>query len=839
MASRGRPGKKPNSGEEHRGRKPGRVNPNQTRKKARTPSPNTRIDPKSLPKLDGPNIPPSAVNEYHSNLHNSKVPPRCRANTCFIDEGCATPRFVRLTQHLIPSNITIANNTGVCLGAIIRPLAEVGPQEEPVPLTEIPNLPRCSQCWAYINAYCSFPHSGHSWRCSLCDHMNVVPDEYYCATDGKGQRTDRDIRPELHRGSVDIVAPKQPDVLKKPNFLFILDISKESHDTGFLTAAINGIYDGVDAAFPEGTTEAASIGVICFDSVVKVLTPNGLCVMNDIDDPFLPVPYSDALVSVQDSERLNSLLENLNMEILKPTSVPNKLDPSKMNSCFGAAVKIAEEILQAVGGRVVCNILHLPNCGVGTLVSRDDRNLYGTKKEKTLLKPHEAWYRNLVDRCALENSISFDLFFGGAKYCDILTLSELSHFSGGSLFHYPNFNYSKDSESFSGDLSRVLTRYHGLDAYVVIRTSPGVVLHECYGGFSITNRDQQELRLATVNSDTTFLITLEHDNKLDTEKTFVMQVAMLYTPRDSPEALIRLHTVSRKINSSTTEVFRQIDLETVMTISAKMTVETILNRFSENDIKTSLEQLVAGCTNVLCKYRQHCAKGSHRGQLILPDTLKLMPLYTLGLLKNPMLHSTLTIDERIAALRYLGSCPMAETLTFMYPNMYRIDNIDLDAMCFQNQLGYYQYPCWMQITKKKLGRGIYLMNTSRMLYLCIAPSLPHEIFDSLFYQDAGEILMHEVEPEDDGSLLGCMRSLIDEITFNSSRHLSLQILMKPDKQSANIDETKFLSHMIDDAPLTSENTATTKISRKNVPFKMDYTDFLVYCHNQVRKRNPI
>ena len=82
------------------------------------------------------------------------------------------------------------------------------------------------------------------------------------------------------------------------------------------------------------------------------------------------------------------------------------------------------------GGRVVFNVMHLPTVGVGTLKNRDDQNLYGKDKEKELLKSTTPWYRDLTDRC-IEKSISFDLFFGAAQYCDILTISKSNVISYG------------------------------------------------------------------------------------------------------------------------------------------------------------------------------------------------------------------------------------------------------------------------------------------------------------------------------------------------------------------------------------------------------------------------
>jgi Sec23/Sec24 helical domain len=42
------------------------------------------------------------------------------------------------------------------------------------------------------------------------------------------------------------------------------------------------------------------------------------------------------------------------------------------------------------------------------------------------------------------------------------------------------------------------------------------------------------------------------------------------------------------------------------------------------------EQIVNHCINILGSYRKFCASISSAGQLILPEALKLLPLYTLG-----------------------------------------------------------------------------------------------------------------------------------------------------------------------------------------------------------------
>ena len=44
-------------------------------------------------------------------------------------------------------------------------------------------------------------------RCNICGMLNDVPSNYFSHLDNKGQRRDKDQRPELSRCSVEFVAP--------------------------------------------------------------------------------------------------------------------------------------------------------------------------------------------------------------------------------------------------------------------------------------------------------------------------------------------------------------------------------------------------------------------------------------------------------------------------------------------------------------------------------------------------------------------------------------------------------------------------------------------------------
>ncbi|CAN0508593.1 unnamed protein product, partial [Discosporangium mesarthrocarpum] len=64
---------------------------------------------------------------------------------------------------------------------------------------------RCKRCRTYINPFVSWLNNGRQWRCNVCGMANDVPTSYFCHLDQSGQRQDRDKRPELCNGSVELV----------------------------------------------------------------------------------------------------------------------------------------------------------------------------------------------------------------------------------------------------------------------------------------------------------------------------------------------------------------------------------------------------------------------------------------------------------------------------------------------------------------------------------------------------------------------------------------------------------------------------------------------------------
>jgi protein transport protein SEC24 len=93
------------------------------------------------------------------------------------------------------------------------------------------------------------------------------------------------------------------------------------------------------------------------------------------------------------------------------------------------------------------------------------------------------------------------------------------------------------------------------------------------------------------------------------------------------------------------------------------------------------DELTDKCVKILAAYRKHCAYSSSPGQLILPDSFKLFPLYSVAMLKSLALKSSsnLDIDTRVYNMRYTKSLGILEQMTVLYPRMFPLCHLEADV----------------------------------------------------------------------------------------------------------------------------------------------------------------
>lgn len=246
-----------------------------------------RVDPEHIP-----SVPRSrdAISQYYlKNIYPTfehHVPPPACVSFVALDQGNASPKFTRLTFNNIPSTAEALASTGMPLGLVLQPLAPQQPGELEIPVLDFGEIgpPRCHRCRAYINPFMVFRSGGNKFVCNMCTYANDVPPEYFCATTPQGARLDREQRPELMRGTVEFLVPKeywnkQPVGLR---WLFVIDVSQEAYNKGYLKAFCEGVlaalYDGSDTT-QEGEPnrkipKGSRVGFITYDKDIHFYNMN-------------------------------------------------------------------------------------------------------------------------------------------------------------------------------------------------------------------------------------------------------------------------------------------------------------------------------------------------------------------------------------------------------------------------------------------------------------------------------------------------------------------------------------------------------------------------------------
>jgi protein transport protein SEC24 len=178
------------------------------------------------------------------------------------------PRYMRLTVNSLPHSLEHANKSKLTFGLIIRPLA---PPEEGDDLDVVNFGPtgvvRCRHCRTYMNPFVQWVDNGRRWRCNLCGVSNDVASSYFCHLGANQLRQDRDERPELNAGSVEIVAPSEYMMRppQPPCFVFVIDVSATAVASGSVQIAVDTIREQLDNLPGAPRTR---VGFLTYDSSI-------------------------------------------------------------------------------------------------------------------------------------------------------------------------------------------------------------------------------------------------------------------------------------------------------------------------------------------------------------------------------------------------------------------------------------------------------------------------------------------------------------------------------------------------------------------------------------------
>lgn len=151
-----------------------------------------------------------------------------------------------------------------------------------------------------------------------------------------------------------------------------------------------------------------------------------------------------------------------------------------------------------------------------------------------------------------------------------------------------------------------------------------------------------------------------------------------------------------------TDLYRSCDLDTIINFFGKQAVYKLL----DNNPKAVKDAIVNRAAQMLANYRKNCASPSSAGQLILPECMKLLPLYVNCLLKSDALSggSDITLDDRSYVMQRVMTMDVLTSVSYFYPRLIPLHDIKPEAD------GKIEMPAPIRCTIEKMhDQGVYIL----------------------------------------------------------------------------------------------------------------------------------
>ncbi|CAF1321649.1 unnamed protein product, partial [Rotaria sordida] len=737
------------------------------------------------------------------------LPPLAATDFVSQDQGSCNPRFIRSTTYAIPNATDMIKQSHIPVALSISPLADLRSDELEPPITNFGEIGpiRCHRCKAYMCSFMQFIDGGKRFICCFCEAATDVPTEYFNHLDHSGRRMDWYQRPELCLGSYEILATKQYCKDEKwpepPAFIFMIDVSYNSVRSGLAEYICHILKTELLNYLPKDKNSETSnirVGFATFDkqihfyNIKNTLGQPQMMIVSDLEDIFVPL-LDGFLASPQDSRGvINSLLDQIPQTFANTQETETILAP-----VIQSGIQALKEAHCA--GKIYIFSTTLPiSVAPGKLSNRDDKKLLGTEKEKTLLAPVNNVYTKIGEECA-QNGCAVDLFVFPNNYLDLATIGEVCRVSGGQIYKFNYFSIENDGERLLDELKRNFQRTTAFDALMRVRTSTGIRPIDFLGNFYMTNAT--EMIFGTIDSDKSVCVELKHDDKLPVESNTYIQAALLYTSI-SGQRRLRILTLALTVTSSYTSLYPACDLDVIMNYVTKVALRSI----TVSTPKSIRDSIITQAANMLACYRKNCAQSTTAGQLILPETLKLLPVYATSLIKCDALTGTQTVttDDRSLLMHRLMSTGVKGTFAYLYPRVYALHNLEEDNIP----------PPMIRCSYDRLSEtGAYVIENGFVMYIWLGSQINPTFTQSLFGIQTSHIQPEKCRIADlDNPISKNVRTLLNLIRNERDSYMKLFVIQQRDSI-----EPFFKNYLIEDKGFTGGAS---------------YVDFLYHLHREIR-----
>lgn len=208
-----------------------------------------------------------------------------------------------------------------------------------------------------------------------------------------------------------------------------------------------------------------------------------------------------------------------------------------------------------------------------------------------------------------------------------------------------------------------------------------------------------------------------------------------------------------------------LDLHNFANSKLKAFCFQMIVKLMEQTPRAVKESLESRCAQILACYRKNCASPSSSGQLILPECMKLLPLYASCIIKNDAISgsSDMTCDDRSYVMQFVLSMDLPMSVAYFYPRLIPIHTVNPNDTNIPNPIR-----CTID---KMMDDGAYILENGVHMFIWLGLALAPEFTQSVF----GVSNVHQVDTERcgvpilDNPISERVRDIIDQIQAERPR----------------------------------------------------------------------
>mmetsp|Transcript_6786 Transcript_6786/g.17383 ORF Transcript_6786/g.17383 Transcript_6786/m.17383 type:complete len:244 (+) Transcript_6786:2-733(+) len=229
------------------------------------------------------------------------------------------------------------------------------------------------------------------------------------------------------------------------------------------------------------------------------------------------------------------------------------------------------------------------------------------------------------------------------------------------------------------------------------------------------------------------------------------------------------------------------------------------------------EGIVEKCVDMLAVYRKFCASSSASGQLILPESLKLLPLYGLSLTKTTALRAgaDIKIDERAALIAQACRLSVAASISFVYPTLYELQ-LRPDEYEGARTL---PPPTIALSTERFEPQRVYILDSGLQILVWFGRDVPTDVLTQLLDTpslNGVDCSQLELQPPEAGPYAAYVDDVLRSLgSVRGGHYPRPQIVTSRDPL-----ETRFLAMLTEDRSQAA----------------MSYVEFLCHVHRQIQTK---